>query len=317
MQNFFQSFVAVVQKSKNVLLGILGLLAVLIVFAVLFSGGAMKQSRVTSGSVFTNDGYYAEEASLDSVSRMKAPTYGGAPASTPSLPADKKIIKNGSLSLLVKNADESIANISAIAGQNGGFVENSSVYEASEGVKSGSVTVRVPSSGFDQTMSAIKDLAVKVKNENTNSRDVTAEYIDLEAQIKNYQAEERQYQAIMDRAVKIEDVLNVASRLADVRGRIERTQGQLNYLSRQVDMSTISVSLTAEPEVKVFGIVWRPLTVLKQSAKSLLADLAGFVDWAIKFVFKIPVYLLRLAVAVVIVWALWRILLWTKRKLWR
>lgn len=323
MQNFFMELRNLWQRGKKFVLSLIGLGAlaiIVIVIIVIFI--------VASVSNKSGGGAYSMVArdSANLVYETSYSDYGGkamgivptqTPASTPTIPADKKVIKNGSLSLMVKNADDSITKINSIAGQNEGFVENSNIYEISEGIKFGSVTIRVPSKNFDGVMEAIKAIAVKVQNENTNSRDVTAEYVDLEAQVKNYKAEERQYQDIMARAVKIDDVLNVAGRLAEVRGKIDRIQGQLNYLSRQVDMSTITVSMTAEPEVRVFGIVWRPLTVLKQAFKSLLTDLVGFVDWLIKFVFKVPVYLLRIAVAVAIVFVVWRVILWAKRKIWR
>lgn len=256
---------------------------------------------------------YSKGVATPSVSPMP-PIY-DTPASSATVPADKKIIRNGSLNLLVKGAETASSEISKIAEANDGFVENSNIYEVSEGVKSGSISIRVPSKNFNTVMEAIKAIAVKVTNENVSSNDVTAQYVDLEAQVKNYRAEEKQYQEIMARAVKIEDILNVASRLADVRGRIERTEGQLNYLSRQVDMSTINVSLTAEPEVKVFGIVWRPLTVLKQAFKSMLTELTGFIDWLIRFIFMIPVYILRIAVIAIVICVLWKIILIVKRKM--
>ena len=239
----------------------------------------------------------------------------GAPPSTPQVPTvDRKVIQNGSLDLLVRKAEEAISAIGGIADKHKGFVEGSNVYEVSEGVKSGTVTIRVPSTDFSAAMSEIKQLAVKVQSENTNSQDVTAQFVDLEAQLKNYKAEEEQYRQIMARAVKIEDVLNVASRLAEVRGRIEQTQGQLNYLSRQIDMSTISVSLTSEAEVQVFGIIWRPLTVVKQAFKALLTDLTRFADSAIFFAFGLPILAIKVLIFVLVLWILWKIFVWSKKK---
>jgi hypothetical protein len=264
------------------------------------------------GSNAASYSYAAKGVAVPSVAPMP-PIY-NTPASTAQLPSDKKIIQNGSLELLVKSADTAAQSIRAIAESNGGSVQNSNIYEYTEGVKSGSITVRVPSTNFSATMDAVKKVATKVNRENVSSDDVTAEYVDLEAQVKNYKAEEKQYQDIMSRAVKIEDVMSVASKLAEVRNRIERTQGQLNYISRQVAMSTISISLTAEPEVKVLGIVWRPLTVLKQAFRNMLQDFTGFVDWLIQFIFKVPIYLLRLAAAALILWVIWKLLVVLKRK---
>ncbi len=279
-------------------------------------GAYVRSGGTAAGGASYGYDSYAGEASYSKAapSFVPAPPRYGTPAATPDLPADKKVIQNGSLELLVKSADSASAEIRRIAESNGGSTQNSSIYEYSEGIKSGSVTVRVPSANFNAVMDAVKKIAVKVNKENVSSDDVTAEYVDLEAQVKNYQAEEKQYQDIMARAVKIDEILNVASKLAEVRNRIERTQGQLNYLSRQVAMSTLSISLTAEPEVKVFGIVWRPLTVIKQAFRQLLQELTGFVDWLIKFILMLPVYLLKLAVWVLIIWVIWRIVVWLKRK---
>jgi hypothetical protein len=222
-------------------------------------------------------------------------------ASTPALPFDKKIIKNGSLNLIVNNTEESILKINDIAKSFEGFLENSNVYEVSDGVKSGNITVRVPSKNFTSAMEAFKKVAVKVSNESVSSNDVTAQYVDLEAEVKNYKAEEIQYREIMSKAVKIEDVLNVSAKLAEVRGKIDRTQAQINYLSRQVEMSTISLSLTGESEVKIFGIVWRPFTVLKQSIRNLFADLANLADWIIGFIFRLPVLIIKLVLFVLVI----------------
>lgn len=259
--------------------------------------------------------YKSGGIAMDSIAPMPPIPGPGTPPSTAKVPtADRKVIQNGSLDLLVRKAEESISAITGIAINHKGFVEGSNVYEVSDGVKAGTITIRLPAADFAPAIAEIKNLAVKVKSENTNSQDVTAQFVDLEAQLKNYRAEEEQYRQIMARAVKIEDVLNVASRLAEVRGRIEQTQGQMNYLSRQVDMSTISVSLTSEAEVQVFGIVWRPLTVIKQAFKSLLENLTKFADSVIFFVFALPIIGIKIVIFALVLWILWRVFRWAKRK---
>jgi hypothetical protein len=175
----------------------------------------------------------------------------------------------------------------------------------------------VPSKNFVNAIEAFKKIAVKVSNESVSSNDVTAQYVDLEAELKNYKAEEVQYREIMSRAVKIEDVLNVSAKLAEVRGRIDRTQAQMNYLSRQVDMSTISISLTGESEVKIFGIVWRPFTVLKQSIRNLFAELANFADWLIGFAFKLPILIIKLAFLILVLWVVVKVFKKLIRFFWR
>ena len=314
MKEFYQC------HKKAVVAGGVALTAVLIV--VLFIAGAMFGS---SGNANLQRGGFMESVSVDAVSGF-APSMKTSRGiiSEPDIPSlqegdlsEKKVIKNASMSLVVKKIDNAISAIKDIAVSSGGFVENSSVYETGNDKKSGRIVVRVPADNFDESLNAIKDIAVKVSREDVNARDVTEQFVDMRARLKNMKAEESQYLGIMKRAVKIEDVLNVAQRLSDVRGRIERLEGQINYLSRQVDMSTITVNLTAEADVEVFGIVWSPISAIKQGVRDMLQSIINFINTIIAFVFKLPVILLWIAFIFVLLRVVWKGGIIIKRKFFR
>lgn len=277
--------------------------------------GYAEMDQYAGNAVSVRDGAYA----LTDTAEMRKTQLPSAPPSEPTTgaPDNRKVIRNGSLSLYVKDAAATVGAIAKIAEEQKGFVEQSNLYEVREGVKNGSVTIRVPSVSFDDAREAIKLLAIKVLHEMTTSSDVTAQFVDLEGQLKNLRAEETQYVAIMKNAVKIEDVLKVAEQLASVRGRIEQSQGQMNYLSRQIEMSTITVELTAEETVQVTGFIWRPWTVVKQEAQDLLKSLAGFADFLIAFVFAIPVLVIKVLFWLIVLGVVWKIgrVLW--RVVWR
>jgi len=220
----------------------------------------------------------------------------------------KKIIKNGSLTVYVRDAEQSAEAIRNLALAAGGFVAESNIHKSSSGQKSGNITIRVPAGNFEEVMGNVKGLAVEVERENATSQDVTEEYVDLEAQLRNLRAEETQYLAIMQKAFTIEDTLKVANRLSDARGRIERAQGRLQFLSRQVEMSTIRITLEADADVKVFGLRWRPLIVIKQSSRDLFEGLADYVDAMIRFLFHLPVILLWLATIALMLFIAYRII---------
>ncbi len=231
------------------------------------------------------------------------------PASTASIDVSKrKIVKNANLSIIVRKLDDAIASIKAIAADLGGFVENLTLSEDgivplySRNVKeslarSGSIVVRIPTDKIETALARIKGEAIKISSESITNQDVTEQFIDLEAQLRNLKREEESYLKIFDRATKIEDVLNVSSRLSEVRGRIEQLQGQINYLSRSIDMSTIAVSLTSEADVEVFGVVWSPIVVVKEAIRNMLQSIVGYVDTLIRFVFALPIFLLWIATA--------------------
>lgn len=280
-------------------------------------GGVAGQKE----SAVTSDGF--SRGMAYDMSAPSAPEYAPMPGkSATNFTEERKVVKNGSLSLLVERAEDAIEQIKGIADRLGGFVENSSLYDSDmksyrapgseKTSKYGNIVIRVPSARFDEALGGIKALAVKVERDSSNARDVSAEYVDLQAQLKNLKTEEEQYVSIMKRAVKVEDILNVSSRLADVRGRIERMQAQFNFLSKQVDMSTISVDLHSEADIESVGASWRPLSVAKQALQDMLNALVGYADGLIIFIINIPILLLGLLMGVlnILIWIAGLYLAW-------
>lgn len=226
----------------------------------------------------------------------------------------RKIIKNGSLSLLVKKAEETAQKIQTLTKDFDGFVASSRVYEVASGIKSATVTIRVPAERFDESMAEIKKLAIKVESENISTSDVTEQFVDYEAQLRNLQAQEVQYLKIMERANTVEEVLKVQQKLGEVRQNIEQIQGKLIFLSRQVDMSTITASLTSEADITILGIRWRPLFVIKKSFRNMVSGLAGYIDAMINFIFFLPRLILWLATIAFLVILAWRVSRWIWRR---
>lgn len=223
----------------------------------------------------------------------------------------RKIIRNGSLELLVNDVKQSTEKIGSIVSAAGGYVEKAT--QTSTGTHTASITVRVPAPRLDDVMAEIKRLATNVDRETVEARDVTREYIDLDAHLRNAKAEEAQYLQILKSARTIKDTLDTTEKLSDVRGRIEQLQGEMNYLTSQIDMSSLEISVRAEAEADVAGIHWRPLREAKIAFSEMLSGLADWADSVIAFFVNLPliaVWLLSiiilLVVAVRIVIFLWK-----------
>jgi hypothetical protein len=82
-----------------------------------------------------------------------------------------------------------------------------------------------------------------VLSEATSEQDVTTAVVDLEARLKNLQASEVQYRSLLEKAIKIEDILAVQARLDDVRGQIEQLQAQDKEMTGLANLATLTVSL--------------------------------------------------------------------------
>src|SRR5262249_6638008 len=158
----------------------------------------------------------------------------------------------------------------------------------------------------------IKQLAVRVDHEDVEAKDVTREYIDLNARLRNLQAEEQQYLLILKRAATVKDTLDVTQHLGDVRGQIEQLQGQLNYLSHQIEMSSISLNLHMNA-ASITAIRWTPTLTAKSAFHDLAQGLADWADVLLSFLIELPLILLwvvTIGVAALIIWKpsrfLWR-----------
>lgn len=252
------------------------------------------------------------ESMMDSASPMMAPVAmgGGAPALVA-----RQVIQRGTLTLIVEQAEGAASQARMIAESLGGYLEQSSIVSTPSGRKSAIVTLRVPKERFQDALSGLKAMATDVTEESVSNEDVTGPVVDIEARLRNARAEEAQYVAIMKDAVKVEDTLSVAARLADVRGRIEQLEGQLSYYTEHVAFASITATLTAVNDARVAGVAWRPLAIAKTALHQLLVELAAFGTALIYFVVRLPILLLKLALLLLVVYLVVIFGLWVKRRI--
>lgn len=216
---------------------------------------------------------------------------------------EQKVIKTGSLSLVVEKVGEAVSKLNNLAVSKKGFVLSSSVYTNADETQSATVTLKVPFQKYEEAMNEIKKVAKVVQSESSSGQDVTEQYSDLQAQSKNYKAEEEQYLEILKKAVTVEDILKVTEKLSLVRGNIEVTVGRIKYLENQTDMSTITVSLGEETRIDVPTKEWKPITTLKKAFRSWIQSLQGLVDVLIWLViFLGPVLVLILLIIKIVKW---------------
>ena len=182
------------------------------------------------------------------------------------------MVRTDTLDLVVKTPAESAEKIRQLADRVGGFVETSQV-SGEQDATNASLTIHVPTARFEEVRAEIRQLGLRVENERLDAQDVTKQYVDQEARLRNLRAEEAQYLSILKRAANVSDTLEVSDKLNEVRGEIEQQQAEFDALSKQVDTVAITVSLRAEAETQVFGLHWRPLYQLKQAAHDGLTGL--------------------------------------------
>ena len=222
---------------------------------------------------------------------------------------DRKLVRTCTMYLIAKAPAEAAASIRQMAERMGGYLESSQI----NGSENASITIRIPAKQIEAARAEIRKLGVRVESDRMEAQDVTKDYVDRSARLRNLHAQEEQYLAIMKRATTVKDTLEVSEQLNEVRSQIEQQQAEFNALSKQVETVAISVTLTAESDAQVFGLNWRPLFRLKIAARDGLNGLADYIAAMTAFVFYIPTFLLWLATLLVGAAIGWRILRWSAR----
>ena len=165
-------------------------------------------------------------------------------------PALSRVIRTAELSVVIPRDafDERFGEAVDLAEEQGGFVADSQSRN-----RSGSLTLRVPAANFDETLHALRALGT-VEVESMHGRDVTADYVDLHANVRIARARREVLLGLMADAVSIEQTIRVQNALDETQLRIEQLQGQLRLLDDRTSLATIGLRLReqgVEPESQV------------------------------------------------------------------
>jgi hypothetical protein len=175
------------------------------------------------------------------------------------------VVKTASLEVQVPagDFDKAFETAMQVAGRYGGYVQSSST--SGTKIHSGTLTIRVPSASFQNAMSDLSGVGT-VQSRSVSGQDVTNEYVDLNARLRTWEAQEAVLLRLMKRATSVEATLRVQTNLQDVQFRIEQIKGQLRVLENQTDLATIDLSLH-EP-----GAVVRPVPRAAPDERPSLAE---------------------------------------------
>jgi hypothetical protein len=281
------------------ILGVIAIAALLIVASDLgnpSSGSAGSSDHGSLGVRAPSGGYPIPEpaASMAMAAPTAAPAFQGKDltgtgsiSENAGAPTDQtQIVKTGSMAIEVQDLNKAIEQArSTIIGM-GGYVSDSTRSGDGQSAVS-TITYRLPVARWDDALTAFHGLASKLISEQTNSTDVTAQVIDLDARINNLKATEAALQGIMAKAVAIPDVLAVEEQLSSVQGQIEQLSAQQNHLKDQAAMSTLAVTFMT------------PTTVTAQATQGW--DLSNQVDQAVAALVHIGQGLVTIGVWILIV----------------
>ncbi len=171
----------------------------------------------------------------------------------------RKIIQTAQIRIRVDNPKEIHQKIIDEVKALQGYVSFSQQIEQDHGINI-SLEVRVPAAKLEQFMLSLEELG-KVMSQQLGTEEITKQYFDTKARLDNAIQQKDQYQRILLKAEKIEDILAVQREIDAVQERIEIYRSEIERWDLLVDFSTVSIELIPNPRI-VEGqkkSAWNPL----------------------------------------------------------
>nr|WP_299383554.1 DUF4349 domain-containing protein [Allomuricauda sp.] len=158
-------------------------------------------------------------------------------------PKDLKIIKSAKVRYKVKKVQLATEQIKQITAQHEGYISDmrfdNNLYNLEN-----RFTIKVPNCSFDNLLDSISKVAEFIEYENITTKDVTEEFIDIEARLKTKLEVKERYETILkENAKTVKDILATEEKLRVLQEEIESAQGRIKYLSNKIAYSTIQVDL--------------------------------------------------------------------------
>jgi hypothetical protein len=219
------------------------LIGATILVGAIFTGGRVSKVLSTVGGAVTQSGGGTDtnEGSDTTSGGSAGGGSSGQVADTAAIVPTLLIVRTGELTLQVPDLGAALSGGDAAVIRAGGYISASS-RTADGGREIAQVTYRIPSAAWGPTLDALHALASAVVSEQIKTEEVTGQVVDLAARIANLRATEAALQAIMAKATRISDILDVQDQLTTTRGEIEKLVGDKAHLEDRATYGSLAVT---------------------------------------------------------------------------
>ena len=258
-----------------------------LILAVSILAGCGAKSQATMEYAMYADNAMAAEAPAamkEEASMDRGALAAGGNDGIAQIPQNRKWIITVHLNAETDDLDALTAALNEKIAQLGGYVEdqniyNGSTYSSSRRYRSANWTVRIPAADVDRFTQDVSAVANVVSN-SKSLQDITLSYTTTENRLKALTTEETRLLELLAKAENMSDLLEIESRLTEVRYELENYGSQLKLYDNQVDYATIYLSIS---EVQEYTPVEEP-TFLERITKGFTSSLKGVSEGAVDVV---------------------------------
>jgi hypothetical protein len=230
---------------------------------------------------------------------------------------DRKVIYDGQMQLEAADTRAAFDRIIALVQGSGGFVAATSIGDTTEADEQPTIflTVRLPADNLTATLTEIRAVADRVVTESLQSQDVTDQFVDIEAQLRNLTALETELLALL---AELRDnsnadpakLLQVFDQIRATRGEIEQLEGRRQMLENLVSLATLQIGIVPLPSsapIVPTDPAWEPATQARDALRDLVGALQGLGDGLIRIgLYTLPILIIVVGPLVLIGWFIWK-----------
>lgn len=153
----------------------------------------------------------------------------------------RKLIRQAEQELEVDDVASAVGAATRLVEDQGGYVENSAVRNEGRA----DLVLRVPAKELETTMDMLAALGDESRRF-IRVDDVTEQYIDLEARLKNTIALRDRLRVLLDKANTVSEVLSVEKELTRIQSELDSLEGRLKSLRNRVALARLELELHEE-----------------------------------------------------------------------
>ena len=202
---------------------------------------------------------------------------------------EQKLIKTVEMNTETEDLDALLTTLTGHIRELGGYTEYQNIHNGSNYSgyrrRSAELTIRIPAGKLDGFVTRVEDDS-NVISRTESIDDVTLQYVDTESRVKALQAEHDRLVELMEQAETMYDLLEIESRLTDVRYELESVTARLRVLENKVSYATVKLWIN---EVKVLTevdeqTVWQRMgSGFTENLRNIGQDLQDFCVWAVSY----------------------------------
>jgi len=228
---------------------------------------------------------FAAPVAVDKISVDKEEAVPGIESSGPdpiknnTIPGTKKIIKDGRIFIKTNDIASSKKGIDEIVKKFNSYYDTEELRN-DVSTTSYELKLRIPAENFEKVIQFIESGKDEIVSKSIHSRDITEEYVDIEARLNYKRDFLKRYKDLLVKASTVKDILAVEDNIRKLQEEIESKEGRLKYLNDQISYSTLEIELTQEKEY-----VYKPKPLdkfserLKNSLSRGWSSLVSFILW--------------------------------------